>query len=80
MDNLDEIKRLLQRAAILVPLVSGITQIAKLYLPKKRHVKTSALLLGIATSLLIIDFSVVAGVVGAFIGLAATGLYEQFKK
>lgn len=80
MDNLDAIQKLLQQAAILTPLVTGLTQVAKPFLTEKRYTKVTALLLGIASALLIIDFTVVAGVVGAFIGLAATGLYEQIKR
>ena len=81
MNDLSTIQDIARAALFLVPLISGITEVLKRSLKlKKRFTKLTALLLGIAIGLLVIDFSVVAGVAGAMLGLSATGLYENIKK
>jgi len=81
MEDLSTIQELATAAVFLVPLISGITEVLKQALKlRKRFVKLTSLLFGIAVGLLVINLSVPAGVAGAMLGLSATGLYENIKQ
>lgn len=76
--NIDTFKELLGAAAILTPIVTGLTQVIKVScgLTDGRFVPLIAVILGLALGVLVIQMSVFGGLVGVVIGLSAVGLYE----
>lgn len=76
--NIETIKSLITNATWCLPIVTGLVQIFKWTFPKlnTRFIPAVSIVLGIATSLLIIECTAIGVVVGIILGLGATGLWE----
>lgn len=78
MIGIESFQNLLVAAVILVPIVTGLTGMVKsaLDLQSARFIPLIAVLIGTGLGLLIVQLSIVGGVVGAVVGLSSVGLYE----
>lgn len=79
--GLETFSQLIQSALVVVPLVTGLTEVVKrtFNLPA-RYIPATSTLIGAVTGLTIIDLSLAGGTAGVVMGLAAVGLWEVGKK
>ena len=63
--------------APLVPIVTALVQIAKLFIEDTKYLPIISLLLGVGITLLYKGVSGEAGICGVIVGLAASGFYDN---
>jgi hypothetical protein len=76
--KIETIKSLIISAIWCLPLVTGIVEVIKKAWPtlSTRFVPLISVMVGITTGLILIEATIVGGVVGLIIGLGAVGLWE----
>lgn len=78
---IDTLFELAKGAIVLVPLVTGLVEVAKrAFKIGQRFMPLTAVILGLVAGLLFVEVSVIGGGVGVILGLAACGLWDFGKK
>jgi hypothetical protein len=81
LPSIDSLLELAKGAALILPLVIGVTEVLKRTLDiTQRYMPLTSTLVGIAVGLVFVQLSVIGGGVGLILGLAACGLWDFGKK